>query len=306
MRYSLLLGALAAAAVAPTVTTGTPTRITETSARLNGTVNPKGQDTSYSFDYGTGTNYGANTGPVAAGNGTKSVHAQADVSGLAPATTYHFRIVATNASGTTVGADRSFTTHGGSLQYGVRASATSLVYGAPLTINGTLKGTNAAGRQLVLQGRGAPYTGTWATVGGPVTTSGTGAYSFRVNAMRANMQLRVAPSDGLANPSRELTVTVAPRISTRLSTAHPRRGGIVRFSGTIRPARDGAQFGIQRRAGSKWVTVAGGVARHASGGVSTWVKRVRIRSSGDYRVFVRITGGTLASGAGRVKHVRVR
>jgi hypothetical protein len=188
----------------------------------------------------------------------------------------------------------------------VRASATSVVYGTPLVLNGTLKGTNAAGRQLVLQGRGAPYNGAWATVAGPVTTSSTGAYTFRLAAMQKNMQLRVAPSDGLANPSRELTVTVAPRISTRLSTAHPRRGGVVVFSGTIRPAHDGAQFGIQRRAGSRWVTVAGGVARHAGGGVSTWSKRVRIRRSGEYRVFVRITGGDLTSGAGRAKRVRVR
>ena len=306
MRYSLLLGALAAAAVAPTVTTGTPTRITETSARLNGSVNPKGQDTSYSFDYGTTTAYGSNTGPVAAGNGTKTVHAQADIGGLTAGTTYHFRIVATNASGTTAGADRSFTTHAGALQYGLRASATTLVYGTPLVLNGTLKGTNSAGRQVVLQGRPAPYTAAWTTLAGPVTTSAGGAYGFRLAALTASMQLRVAPSDGLANPSRELLVAVAPRISTRLSTSRPRRGQVVVFSGTVRPARDGSQFGIQRRAGSRWVTVAGGALRRGTPGLSAYSKRVRIRRSGEYRVFVRIVGGDLVSAAGRVKRVRVR
>ena len=48
--------------------------------------------------------------PASAGSGTKSVAVTAALTGLAAGTTYHFRLVATNASGTTTGADRTFAT----------------------------------------------------------------------------------------------------------------------------------------------------------------------------------------------------
>ena len=69
----------------------------------------RGQGVSWWFEFGTTTAYGSETaagGPVA-GNGTKTVATA--VSGLTPATTYHFRVVATNASGTTNGADQCTT-----------------------------------------------------------------------------------------------------------------------------------------------------------------------------------------------------
>jgi len=79
------------------------------SARLEGTVNPHGQITSVRFQYGTTMNYGL----VCASqnfNGITTQNLRANVSGLAAGTTYHFRIVATNASGTAYGSDRTFTT----------------------------------------------------------------------------------------------------------------------------------------------------------------------------------------------------
>lgn len=307
MWSSLLLAAVAAAsAVAPTATTGAPTRTTQVSARLNGSVNPKGQQTSYSFDYGPSTSYGTNTGAVSAGAGTTTVHASADLGGLQPATTYHFRIVAANASGTTAGSDRTFTTHGAALQYGLHAGAPAIVYGTPVVLSGTLKGQNSAGRELVLQGRRSPYHGSFAIVAGPVTSSSSGAYSFRLAALAASTQFRVAPTDGLAGPSREQTITVAPKITTRMSTGHPRRGEVVLFSGAVRPAHDGSRFAIQRLAGRRWVTIAGGVTRHAHGGVSTYAKRVRITRGGEYRVFVQIVGGDETPAGGRPKRVRLR
>ncbi len=44
----------------------------------------------------------------ATGNTYQSI--SANISGLTASTTYHFRIVATNSSGTTYGSDRTFTT----------------------------------------------------------------------------------------------------------------------------------------------------------------------------------------------------
>ncbi len=97
---------------APTVNTGTATAVGQDIATLNGTVNPNGAATDYSFEYGTTTAYGNSTAPTSAGAGTSLVAASASISGLAANTTYHYRLVANNASGTSLGADQSFTTTG--------------------------------------------------------------------------------------------------------------------------------------------------------------------------------------------------
>jgi hypothetical protein len=297
--------AVTAGAAAPSATTGAPTRITQVSARLNGTIKPGGQPTSYSFQYGPTTDYGTSTPATDAGAGTTSVHASADLTGLQAGATYHYRVVATNPSGTTPGQDVTLTTHGEQLQYALKASATSLVYGSALVLTGKLKGADSAGRQLVLEGRPYPFTKPFAAVGS-VVTSDTGAYSFRVATVASNTQYRVATSDQRSGPSRDVAVTVSPLISTRLSTTHPRRGQRVKFFGTVRPERVGAPFGVQRLAGGKWVTVGGGVTRRGTGGASTWSKTIAVKRAGTYRVYVRITAGDLASGAGRPKRVVLR
>ena len=98
-----------ALAGAPAATTGAAGAVTATGATLNGTVSPNKEDTTYRFEYGTTTSYGSQTTPgTQGGNPTKAV--SANVSGLAPSTTYHFRLIATNASGTATGADAQFTT----------------------------------------------------------------------------------------------------------------------------------------------------------------------------------------------------
>jgi subtilase family serine protease len=94
----------------PAATTGSATNVGQTSATLNGTVNPSGQQTSYHFEYGTTQAYGQSTASQSAGSGTSSVAASANLSGLTAGTTYHYRLVASNGSGTTNGSDQTFTT----------------------------------------------------------------------------------------------------------------------------------------------------------------------------------------------------
>ena len=103
--------ATAQTSTAPDATTGDATEVTQVSAKVNGTVNPKGRATAYTFQYGPTTSYGAQTTPANAGAGTTATPVSATLTGLAPGTTYHYRLVATNSDGqTTVGADRTFTT----------------------------------------------------------------------------------------------------------------------------------------------------------------------------------------------------
>jgi Ca2+-binding RTX toxin-like protein len=98
------------APVAPIVATGAAAFITDTGANISGVVNPRGSATTYTFEFGTTTAYGASTPAADAGaaSGDQSVGAQ--LNGLIAGTTYHYRLVASNAGGSTAGADRELTT----------------------------------------------------------------------------------------------------------------------------------------------------------------------------------------------------
>jgi hypothetical protein len=96
----------------PNVVTKPATAVSTTTATLHATVNPNGSEvTDCHFNYGTTTSYGT-TAPCspAPGSGTNAVAVSAAITGLSPATTYHFQIVATNINGTGEGADETFTT----------------------------------------------------------------------------------------------------------------------------------------------------------------------------------------------------
>jgi hypothetical protein len=95
---------------APAATTGTASAVASASANVAGSVNPHGAPTTYRFQYGPTTAYGATTAVTGAGSGTSAVAASAKLGALRPATTYHYRLVATNSGGVTKGADRTFTT----------------------------------------------------------------------------------------------------------------------------------------------------------------------------------------------------
>ena len=94
----------------PVVITNPATSIASHSARLNGTVNPHGLSTTIYFQYGRTISYGSRT-PNQTRTGDNYQNVFADISGLITGTTYHFRIVGTNTSGTRYGGDRTFTTH---------------------------------------------------------------------------------------------------------------------------------------------------------------------------------------------------
>ncbi|EQD62782.1 hypothetical protein B1B_07110, partial [mine drainage metagenome] len=97
----------AGSAPPPTVTTASASSVSTTAATLNGTVNPNGAATTYQFEYGTTTSYGSFSpaSPAAVGSGTSAVSESADITGLTAGATYDFRIVGTNANGTTDGAN---------------------------------------------------------------------------------------------------------------------------------------------------------------------------------------------------------
>jgi hypothetical protein len=95
---------------APVATTVAASSVTAGTATLNATINPNGASTTFAFQYGTTTSYGSSTPVVTLASGTTSVSTNAAVSGLLAGTLYHFRVVATNSAGSSLGSDLSFTT----------------------------------------------------------------------------------------------------------------------------------------------------------------------------------------------------
>jgi pre-peptidase len=96
-------------AQAPSVNTNGATSITQSSATLNGTVNPNGATASTAFDYGSSPSYGSSANAQTR-SGSSSQSISASVSGLQCATTYYFRARASNSGGTTYGSQLSFQT----------------------------------------------------------------------------------------------------------------------------------------------------------------------------------------------------
>ena len=96
----------------PNVTTGASSAVTGTQATIAGAVTPNGTATNYTFEYGTSLSFGAITPPDVAGSSYASAPVQETIAGLAPGTTYYYRVVATNAQGTRMGAVGSFATTG--------------------------------------------------------------------------------------------------------------------------------------------------------------------------------------------------
>ena len=97
---------------APVAETEGATEAEQRTVLLNATVNPKGGAvTGCKFEYGTTTSLTSNAScSQLPGSGTAPVAVAAALKGLAPNTTYHFRVSATNASGTSKGAEATFKT----------------------------------------------------------------------------------------------------------------------------------------------------------------------------------------------------
>jgi uncharacterized repeat protein (TIGR01451 family)/CSLREA domain-containing protein len=96
--------------VAPVVLTGRASEMTSSKATLSGLLNPAGEKTTYTFQYGTSKHYGKTTKArtIAAGVGQHGITVK--LTGLKAGTTYHFRLTASNAAGTGHGQDVTFKT----------------------------------------------------------------------------------------------------------------------------------------------------------------------------------------------------
>ncbi len=307
LALSLTIPAVAlGAATKPTVTTGGVAKLTPSTVSLLGKVNPNGAATTYLFQYGPTTLYGGLTPVTAAGRGTSTVNVVVDVAGLAPATTYHYRLVAMNSKGTTRGADRTFRTRAQPLGLTLTATPNAVPFGKPTVLSGALTGTGNAGRQVVLQSNPFPYTQGFVNTTNVQLTGAQGQFAFPLLSVALNTQYRVLIPTKPDVVSPILFVGVSPRVATSVTATRVRRGQRVRFTGTVRPAQGGERIAIQKLKGTRWVTVAGTSTRRLSSTSARYTKRIRVPRGGTYRVFVAMADGRYVSTSGRSVRIRLR
>lgn len=285
---------LAKAAPPPATNSVSASNVTFSSAAFNGLIYPHGQPTNYYFQYGETTGYGVQTPLAPAGSGTIAVKVSQQVGNLKPATTYHFRLVATSPAGTTDGLDHTFTTKAVPLSLQIAGVPNPVPFGEPFLVEGSLSGTGSANHAIVLQANPFPYTAGFKTVGNAELTNSTGGFSFPVVGLLENTQLRVQTVGAPTVTSTVLPENVAIRVTFQARRTHRRHHW--RLYGTVTPAEPGALVGFQLLvAGGRTVNEGGTVVKQGSSTVSTFSRTVHLHHGGVYRALVKINDGAHVS-----------
>jgi hypothetical protein len=230
------------------------------------------------------------------------------VSGLAPATVYHYRLVAKNEDGQTFGTDRTFKTKVQPLGVTLVATPGSVAPGGLTTLSGQLTGTNNAGRQVQLQSSAFPYIAGFATVGNTVLTDAAGNFTFNALPVAVTTQFRVLMANRPEVVSPIVIVGAAVQVLRTYTkkVKRNRHSVTVRFSGYVGPPTDGARVDIQKLRGGVWTTIAHTRAKHKSSTRSRFKTRVRLYRSGQFRVVAESSRPELVAGAGRTIDITVR
>jgi hypothetical protein len=291
--FLLPASAHAATVPAPSVTTAGVSNATYSSAILYGYVDARGQLTSYAFQYGPTSAYGAQSPLAPAGNGTVTIKVSQAVTGLQPGVTYHYRVMATGPGGTVKGADRTFTTPKIPLSVQIVGVPNPVLFGNPFFVEGTLSGTGASTHEIVLQANPFPYIAGFKDVGNPEVANSAGGFSFPYVGLLENAQLRVVTVGRPVVASPVVLESVAVRVSCHVRRA--RRRGFVRLYGDVAPAEVGALVGFQLLTPGSSINEGGTVVTAGTATVSRFSRIVRLRHPGLYRALIKVNDGAHVS-----------
>jgi hypothetical protein len=235
-------GALAGRVPVPAITQLPPTQVTSASAVLAGVVEPYDALLSgCTFEYGAGETGAPYTGSIPCSLAPSAIAGREEVSaqlgGLAPNTTYHYRLSASNATGTGVGEGVSFTT-----------AVSPLI--ALVTPHPSITGTPAVGQHLTCHpgtpaGAVAHLTYTWVRDLIPIPTTDVSTYTVKGQDSGHHLQCQVTATDGGGSvTAKSAFVTVpmggAPASAGETSVGKATsRGGVVSVPVTCSPHAGG-------------------------------------------------------------------
>jgi hypothetical protein len=227
------------------------------------------------------------------------------IAGLAPVTRYHYRLVAQNADGNTIGGWRTFTTRRQPLGVTLTAAPNPVFPGGATTLSGQLTGTNNVGRDVLLEANPFPYTQGFVNTGNAHITNAQGGFSFPVLSVPVNTLYRVRLAQRPEVVSPIVIVGAKLRVKTAARKVDRHRDSVsVRFRGGVLPQNDGGRVSIQKLRNGTWQEIAHTRARDAGSSKSKFRTRVRIHRSGRFRA-VAETEGQYVPGTGRTIRIRV-
>jgi len=256
---------------APTVATGAATSVGFASATVAGSLNPEGVPTTYYFQYGTTPGYGTKTAVQSAQPGTSTQAVNDQLTGLAAATIYHYRLVATSAGGTVVGSDATFTTTKTPAPVVLTAAPTS-VSTTSATVNATVNPSGVATNYYFQYGTTSGYGHDTTTHSAGSGTTAT-AFSSAVSALTPGTTYHyrvVAVSAGGTVVGHDVTFTTAktPLPSAVTGPAAAITTTTASLTGTIDPRGAAASYYFLYGTKSPTVRTASASAGAGSSGVA--------------------------------------
>jgi hypothetical protein len=279
-----------ALATAPSATTQAASSITTSSAQLNSYVNPNGLATTIYFQYGLTTSYGSSTS--LGGIGTTAGNYGFSISSLTANTTYHFRIVAYNSSGTTYGSDLTFTTLANPPSATTQAASSITTSSAQLN---SYVNPNGASTTIYYQyGLTSSYGST--TISGNIGTS-AGNYGTSISSLSPNTTYHfriVAYNSGGTSYGSDLTFTTlasAPTATTQAASSIASTSA--QLNSYVNP--NGAsttiyyQYGLTTSYGS--TTISGNIGTSA-GNYGTTASSLTPNTTYHFRIVAYNSGGT--------------
>jgi hypothetical protein len=289
----------------PYVTTGGVSHTRGAAVTLGGSVDPHGLATTWYFVYGPTEGYGYQTPPQTLEASDEHKKVGAPVNDFP--TGYHYRLVASNSAGVKLGRDKRYGKTG-ALKFLLPKGLTAIEYRHSFTLTGKLVGNGDEHVTVELQETPYPYLEAFANLGSTEQTGPDGTFSFRVSSQSQSAKFRVVAKEPRPIYSAILTQQVAPRITLKVSRTPVK--GLVRLYGTITPAQTGARVLLQldqaARPGnsekasertSRFTTQFSTIARHATKSLSRFSLIVTVTHAGEYRAYVQLHKGPLASGA---------
>ena len=214
-------------------------------ATLTAAVNPHGANTTYKFEWGTGSSLGSSTPTAGAGSGTRSLSVTARIGGLAAGKRYYYRIVAANSLGTVRGSTRSFVTASTPTGATLAARSDRVTYGSAATLTGKLAGSKVSGVRVRLQTTAFPFDAPFADTGNALRSSSCGAYSFTLPAVTRTTRALVVV-DGLP-PIISKPVVIRSAVRAGITSVTRRADGRVVVRGRVIPATARGVAALQRQ-----------------------------------------------------------
>jgi phosphodiesterase/alkaline phosphatase D-like protein len=217
---------------APIVTTNAATSVLYNGATLNGTVTANNSSTTVTFEYGTTAAYGttvtADQSPVTG----VGVPVSKIITGLGFNTTYHYRVVGTNANGTGAGADMTFTT---TLNPAVMVSPATNVLSTSATLNGMVNANSLLLNVYFEYSTDLSYGSSVPATPNSVSGSSDTPVSADVTGLIPNTlyNYRVRAYSGLSYYSGNMTFTTLMGPAVTTNAASSVGGNTATFNGTV-------------------------------------------------------------------------